>query len=343
MQNFEFPTSRGLRALTLLLIISTAILAGCSSNSKKNGLFNSTEQELYQKSQKLLERSEFAEAIEVLQNMEKVYPFGEYSKSAQLSLIYAYYGFSEYEAANASADRFIRLHPQYRHVDYAFYMKGLINFPKAKTFFQRAMNVDLSKRDISEARVSFNHFSRLVKRFPNSEYSPDALKRMEFLRNLLARHEIHVANYYFERKAYLAAANRGRYVVENFQRTPAVPDALAVMAQGYHKMNMHDLAENSIQTLKKNYPDYPALKSDGSFDFGYNSRVASTWLDFVTLGLLGSSRPPGFNTEKKYNEANNEQTANVATTPAIEPEKANTKSELTIKQKFGKKNGTNRD
>ena len=338
MQNFEFPRAStiGLRYITLLLMISTVVLSGCSSNGKKIDFSKTSEQDLYERAQKNLKRNEYGEAIAVLQNMEKVYPFGEYSKSAQLSLIYAHYGFQEPEAANAAANRFIRLHPQHRHIDYAFYMKGLISFPKSKSFFQQAMRVDLSKRDISEARVSFNHFSRLVKRFPNSEYAPDALKRMEFLRNLLARHEIHVANYYFERKAYLAAANRGRYVVENFQRTPAVPDALAVMAQGYHNMNMHDLAQDSIDTLRKNFPDYPALNNDGSFDFGYNTRVSSTWLDFVTLGLLGSTRPPGFNTEKRYND-NGEQTDDAQAISSEAPLKSKDKSNTT------KKNGVAKD
>jgi len=190
----------------------------------------------------------------------------------------------------------------YPSFDYAYYMKGLVTFPKAKSFFQSFFNVDISKRDISEARTTINHFSTLVKSFPNSEYTPDALKRMEYLRNLLARHEIHVANYYFERKAYLAAVNRGKYVLENFQKTPAIPDALAVMAQGYHHMGMLNLAKNSISTLAANYPNYPALKNDGNFDFGYNTRKnSSTLLDIATIGLIGSNKPPGFNTERQYN------------------------------------------
>jgi len=283
----------------MLLIIG---LAACSSNGKKIDLSKRTEQQLYKSSQSQLKRGFFEEAIQSLQAMESQHPFGEYSKSAQLSLIYAYYGYDEPELASSSADRFIRLHPQYRHVDYAYYMKGLITFPKAKSLFQRFFGVDLSKRDINEARTSINHFTTLVKRFPNSEYTPDALKRMEFLRNLLARHEIHVANYYFERKAYLAAVNRGKYVLENFQKTPSIPDALAVMAQGYHHMDMQGLAESSISTLAANYPDHPALKKEGGFDFKYSTRQTSNpLLNIATLGLLGSNQPPGFNTERQYN------------------------------------------
>jgi outer membrane protein assembly factor BamD len=124
---------------------------------------------------------------------------------------------------------------------------------------------------------------------------------MEYLRNLLARHEIHAASYYFQRKAYLAATNRGRYVLENFQRTPAIPDALAVMAQGYYEMNLLDLADDSVRTLRHNFPNYPALKPDGSFDFNYRYRSTHSWLSRLSFGVLGKSSAPDFNTEKYYN------------------------------------------
>ena len=291
------------RTFTILACLTSLLIAGCVS-TKEDGFLstNTSEAELYKSAQKSLRRRRFQDAIEDLQTMEKLYPFGEYSKSAQLSLIYAHFGDEEPESARAMANRFIRLHPQHRNVDYAYYMKGLMDFPKAKTIFQRVFKVDLSKRDISEARASFNEFSTLVKRFPKSEYTPDALKRMEFLRNLLARHEIHVANYYFKRKAYLAAANRGRYVIENFQRTPAIPDALAIMAQGYHEMKLHDLSDDSVRTLRQNFPDYPALNADGSFDFGYYSSFTRSWINRLTFGVIGNSSSPGFNTEAQYNK-----------------------------------------
>jgi outer membrane protein assembly factor BamD len=288
---------------TLCLIVITSLLAiGCTSKSAKKFTLEKNEAELYNSAQQQIKRNNYEEAIGSLQTMEKKFPFGEYSKAAQLSLIYAYFGFEEPESASATADRFIRLHPQHRNVDYAYYMKGLISFPEAKTFSQRLFKVDLSKRDFSEARASFNHFANLTKRFPKSEYTPDALKRMEHLRNLLARHEIHVANYYLEREAFIAAANRGRYVVENFQRTPAVPDALAVMAQGYHEMNIDDLAEKSIQTLKANYPNHPALNKDGSFNFDYYARTSRSWLGILTFGLFNSPKTLGFNSEVQYQQ-----------------------------------------
>jgi outer membrane protein assembly factor BamD len=291
-----------MRNFAFTCIILSLFLSGCSTNllSLADG---GTEAELYEQVQKDLRRDNFLDAIKHLQVMEKKFPFGEYSKSAQLSLIYAHYGFGEKESASAAANRFIRLHPQHRNIDYAYYMKGLINFPDAKTFFQQTFNTDLSKRDISGARASFNQFSTLTKLFPESEYTPDALKRMTFLHNLLARHEIHIANYYLERKAFLAAANRGRYVVENFQETSAVPDALAVMIQGYHEMKIDDLANDSIEVLRTNFPDHPALNNKGEFNYSYSTTSISSWLNTVSLGVIGNLKPPGFNTEKLYNPA----------------------------------------
>jgi outer membrane protein assembly factor BamD len=300
-QSFTLTLSP-MRYFALACITLSLFLSGCSTSLLSLTNYG-TEAELYEQVQKDLRRNNFLDAIKYLQVMEKKFPFGEYSKSAQLSLIYAHYGFDEKQSANAAANRFIRLHPQHRNVDYAYYMKGLINFPDAKTFFQQAFNTDLSKRDISGAKSSFNQFSTLTKLFPDSEYTPDALKRMTFLHNLLARHEIHVANYYLGRKAFLAAANRGRYVVENFQETSAVPDALAVMIQSYHEMKIDDLANDSIEVLRTNFPDHPALNNKGEFNYRYSTTSINSWLNTVSLGVIGSPKPPGFNTEELYNPA----------------------------------------
>lgn len=297
--NYLFSSTR---CILILLLLSSLLITGCLfKKTKDSDVAASSEAGLYNSAQTKMKHNDYEGAIQFLETMERRYPFGEYSKSAQLLLIYAHYGADEPESAIAAANRFIRLHPKHSNVDYAYYMKGLIAFPDAATILQRFFNVDLSQRDIDESKLSFAHFLNLTKRFPESEYTPDALKRMEFLRNIIARHEIHIANYYLERKAYLAATNRGRYVVENFQRTPAVPDALAVMAQGYHEMNMHDLANSSINTLRTNYPNHPALNKDGEFNFSYSTKKSNSWLDIATLGLLSSTKPPGFNSEEIYN------------------------------------------
>jgi outer membrane protein assembly factor BamD len=194
-----------------------------------------------------------------------------------------------------AADRFIRLHPGDPNVDYAYYMKGLAAYTANEDIFARFVPTDNTKRDTSQAREAFAEFAQLLARFPASPYAADAEARMIALRNLLARHEINIANYYLRRGAYLAAANRGRYVVENFQRTPAVADGLAVMAQGYILLNMDELAEESIAVLAKNFPNHPSVDKNGQFKSSYTlDGVQRSWVNALTLGLFDPPQPPQF-------------------------------------------------
>ena len=199
-----------------------------------------------------------------LKALESRYPFGRYADQAQLELIYANYKNTEPEAAKSAAERFIRLHPQHPNVDYAYYLKGLTSFDQDVGLLARFLPLDMTKRDPGAARDSYNEFAQLTSRFPNSRYAPDAKQRMIYLRNLLAAYEIHVADYYLTRQAYVAAANRGRYVVENFQETPSVGDGLAVMTEAYQRLHLDELAATSLETLKLNYPNHPSLV-DGQF------------------------------------------------------------------------------
>ena len=289
------------KILTMLLL--ALLLIGCSGHEEIDP--NLTEGELYQKSQEAMEKGRYDRAIEHLQAMESRYPFGTYSDQAQLDIIYAYFKHYEHEASFAAAERFIRLHPQHPRVDYAYYMKGLSSFTEGQGLLERFMPTDMSKRDPGAARRSFADFSELLTRYPNSEYAPDARRRMIYLRNLLARYEIHSANYLFKRGAYLAAANRGRYVLENFQETPAVPDALAVMIQAYHFLGLDDLATNSLAVLKTNYPNYPYLNAQGNFNYQENPQdIRRSWLNVATAGLLGRSEEIGFDTRKLYDKEN---------------------------------------
>ncbi|MGH1485083.1 MAG: outer membrane protein assembly factor BamD [Cellvibrionaceae bacterium] len=294
---------KSIRILPAFIVISlcSLLILGCSSTKKIN-FANFSEQKLYDTAQGHLKKRRFILAVEALQKLESDFPFGKYANSSQLALIYAYYKSSELPLADSAASRYIRLHPNHPDVDYAYYMRGLVAFPTPSSFFQSALGTDLSKRDMKSAKASFVYFSELVRRFPNSQYSPDAIERMNYIRNLLSRHEINVANYYLERGAFLAAANRGRYVVENYQTTPAVPDALAMMIQSYHLLNMPDLAQESLGVLTLNYPDYPALNDKGEFDYKYHISGSNSLLKTITFGLVDTSRPPGFDSRKQYGE-----------------------------------------
>ena len=289
------------------LIFSIALLANCSwmgfndeesTESEKSGY---TEREFYDKIQKSLKARNWQVAIGNLQLLESQFPFGKYAEQSQLELIYAQFMSSDYSSSIASAERFIRLHPQHPNADYAIYVKGLSEFNQSGRLFDGLFDLDNSTRDIGTARESFVTLGQLIEKYPNSPYAPDARQRLISLRNQLARSEINVANYYFSRGALVAAANRGQFVVENFQQSPAVADGLAVMAQAYHMMEKDELAENAVKVLAANFPDYPQLNGD-KFDFDRRSLFPSNWLlNKLPVNLTSNVIPPAFDTRSYYN------------------------------------------
>lgn len=297
----------------MLLILTLSLSSGCSwlgwgdDEQPEEDTAGFTERNFYDKIQSSLNASNWGVAISNLQLLESQFPFGKYAEQGQLELIYAQYKSGDYESSIASADRFVRLHPQHPNVDYAFYVKGLSEISQTGGFFDSFMPTDNSMRDIGTARGAFTTLSELLSRFPESPYADDARKRLVSLRNRLARAEIHVANYYFARGAYLAAATRGRYVVENFQQSPAVPDGLAVTAQAYYMLDMRELADNSVKVLAANYPEHPSIDENGQFDF--DQRLIGnedTFLDKLSFGLLKRIKPPAFDTRTIYDKATRE-------------------------------------
>lgn len=275
---------------SLLVIILAVFLTSCSLFSRDNDEFAtlSTEEQFYRTANQQLTAANFSAAARTYQALEARYPFGQYAAQAQLELIYAHYRSGNLEGARAAADRFIRLHPDHPSIDYAYYMKGVASFAESSGFMSRFLPTDPSKRDISRAREAFNEFSILLTFYPDSDYAADARARMVYLRNSLANHEIHVANYYLERRAYIAALNRGRYVVENFQGSPAVADAVSIMVESYLRLGLNDLAETSLTLLRENYPDHPTLDNDGNF-IVRNHVTNPSLLYTVSFGLLGSN------------------------------------------------------
>ena len=294
----------------ILLILSLSLTSGCSwlgwgeEETTEDGVDGYTERDFYEKIQSSLNASNWTVAITNLQLLESQFPFGKYAEQAQLELMFAQHRSGDNESAIEAADRFVRLHPQHPNVDYAFYVKGLSEIAATSGFFDSFMPTDNTLRDIGTARDAFATLTELLSRFPKSPYAADSRKRLINLRNQLARAEIHAANYYFARGAYLAAANRGRFVVENFQQSPAVPDGLAVMVQAYYMLGMQDLADNSIKVMAANYPEHPALDENGMFD--YEKRLLKTndsFLGKITFGLIKRPQPPAFDTRNIYNKA----------------------------------------
>lgn len=283
----------------LLTIFFSIALIGCASTDDQP-LADTGEQQIYEDAQRYLGNGNFDLAVKSLQLLESRYPFGRYAEQAQLELIYAHFGAYEHEAAVEAANRFIRLHPQHPNIDYAYYMKGLAAYTGNEDIFARFLPTDLTKRDTSHAREAFAEFAQLLSRYPDSPYAADAKARMVSLRNMLSRNEINVANYYLRRGAFLAATNRGRYVVENFQRTPAVADGLAVMAQGYILLGMDDLAQDTIEVLSLNYPQHPSLNEKGEFQSSYTlDGLQRSWINKASFGLFDPPQPPQFDNRQQ--------------------------------------------
>jgi outer membrane protein assembly factor BamD len=270
-----------MRLVKIVGIVTICGLASaCSWFGGDKELPDIPEQQLYDESIAALDVQNYQLAVDKLQLLEARYPFGRFSEQAQLELIYAYHKNYEPEAASAAADRFIRLHPNHENIDYAYYLKGLTAFEQDRTFFERYLPIDISQRDPGAATSSFESFSILLNRYPDSQYAPDARKRMVFLKNRLATYEVNVARFYMKRGAFVAAANRGRYVVENLKETTAIPDALAVMYQAYTELGMTELAKNAQDVLLLNYPDY---------NLQTYSKENKSLLETASFGLFGSS------------------------------------------------------
>lgn len=269
----------------LLSCFLGAFLSACSTNGSKTQEFS--ELELYNSAISAVESTNYLVAIEKLTQLEQRYPFGQFAEQTKLELIYSYYQSNDLENAQSASERFLRLHPEHPKVDYAYYMKGLTEFSQGQDAFDRILPIDQTRRDIGTARMSFNSFSELIQRFPNSEYVQDAQRRMVHLRNHLANYEVHVGNFYIQRKAYVAAANRGKYVIENFPSSSAVPDALVVMAKAYYLLDLDDFAEQAVTTLQTNFPQHPSLVDESLKKDSISHEEDTNWVRLLTFGLLG--------------------------------------------------------
>jgi len=247
--------------LRIVIFCLILFISGCDyfSKEEKDVTANWTAERLYSEAKGALDSGNYTEAVKYYEKLEIRFPFGVYGQQSLLDLAYAYYKTDGTDQAVAAANRFIKLYPQNAHVDYAYYLKGLANFNRGKGFTERYLAIDYSQRDPASSLNAFMALSELVKRFPESEYAQDAKQRMIYLRNVLAEHEVEVAEYYMRRGAYLAAANRARYVIEKYPRTQSIPDALVVMAKAYKVMDMNELSEDTLRVLEVNYPNHPGL------------------------------------------------------------------------------------
>ncbi|MEW8027027.1 MAG: outer membrane protein assembly factor BamD [Candidatus Thiodiazotropha sp.] len=237
-----------LRKFSIITFV-TLLLSGCSMPDQIDVTKNWSASQFYSEAKSALMDGDYDEAIKHYNGLQARFPFGRYATQSQLDIIYAHYKNGEPESAIMTADRFIKLNPQSPYVDYAYYMKGITNYNRNQSIFSRILPSDPSERDAGAALDAFNDFDKLVRSYPKSKYSADARQRMLYLRNNLAKYQIHIAEYYMRRGAYLAAANRANRVVTQFQRTDAMQRALEIMVDAYTRLGMSELAEDARRVL----------------------------------------------------------------------------------------------
>lgn len=248
----------------LILVSLVLSLAACGNSLTKatDETANWSAEQLFHAAEVQLKQKNYSEAVGYLEKLEGRFPYGRYVQQAQLDIAYAYYRDGQNDLALAAVERFIHLHPAHPSVDYAYYLKGLISFNiKRGTLDFLLPQRDYADRNPEAMKKAYSAFRDLVDRFPDSRYAVDARKRMVYLHNLLAKHEIYVARHYFDRGAYVAAANRAKYVLQNYQRTPAVEDALGIQIKAYAKLGMPRLAKDAERVLRLNFPGSSYLKN----------------------------------------------------------------------------------
>ncbi|MBI3775710.1 MAG: outer membrane protein assembly factor BamD [Gammaproteobacteria bacterium] len=246
-----------LSRFTLAFSLGCILIAGCSSTPEEKDKDETTEwtaEHFYKEARSALDGGDYETAIKYFEKLETRFPFGRYAQQSQLETAYAYYKSREVDSSVAASDRFIKLHPTHPNVDYAYYLKGLATFQEGPSTAEKMGGKNPTHMDPGLAKRSYDFFGELLKKFPDSKYSPDARQRMVFLRNLLAQHEFDSAQYYLRHGVYVAAANRAKFVVEHYPRTATVADALALMARAYHELQMDDLARDSLRILELNFP-----------------------------------------------------------------------------------------
>ncbi|KFN51249.1 outer membrane protein assembly factor BamD [Arenimonas composti] len=263
----------------LLTLVLVASLSGCATIK---GWFDRQDSEptetlpveaMYSEAKSAMNSHNYERSGRYFQRLVARFPYGPYSEQSQLELAYVLYKQGRQEEATSAVNRFIRTYPTHRHIDYAYYLKALINFDRNGSNILRLLRQDMSSRDLAGPTQAMNDFADVIRRYPNSRYAPDARQRMIFLRNLLARHEFNVGAYYLRREAFVAAANRGKYILQAYPQSAHEGDALALMERAYRGLGEEQLAADTRRVLELNYPEHPALNDAGWPEKGFFDRL----------------------------------------------------------------------
>ena len=246
-----------LSAKILLLLLLALFAVGCHRDKKQDDAEVLPVDQMYSTAKDALMSGNEAKAIRYYTRLIARFPFGPYTEQSQMELAFAQYKDGKNDEALSTINRFIKTYPTQKHVDYAYYLRGIINFDRDRGFLANWANQDPTKREMASTLQSFEDFGELVSKYPDSRYTPDARLRMIYLRDNLSRAQVYVAKFYYKRGAYVAAINRAKDVLERFDRTPAAGDALAIMALSYKAIGQDKLANDSERVLKLNYPEHP--------------------------------------------------------------------------------------
>jgi outer membrane protein assembly factor BamD len=237
----------------LISLFFGLFLGACATTNEPSQAYKGqSSQQIFQAGKTALLDNNYSEAIKHFEALDVQYPFVADTEQAQLYLIYAYYMKEEYVLSAATADRFIRIHPLSPHVDYAYYMRGMANYYQSLGVLERMFSVDIATRDLQQIKKAYASFSELTVRFPYSNYTPAAHQYMIYLRNVIAEHELETAQYYYNRKAYIASANRASELVAHYQGSPAVIPALEIMANSYRQLGMTKLEADTRLVMRYN-------------------------------------------------------------------------------------------
>jgi len=242
------------RLVCSLAVLGLLLLGGCHGK-KYDETKDWSAERIYNTARTQLNKKKYKKSIEYYQKLDARYPYGPLAQQGKIDIAYAYWKNDEPGLALAATDRFIREHPNHLNVDYAYYLKGRVNFNEDLGPLAYIYRTDLTERDPVAAREAFDAFKVVVARFPESKYESDSRARMTYLVNTIASHEAHVAEYYFYRGAYVAAVNRAQEILTTYPQTPATERALAVMVASYEEMGLEELRENTERTMQMNFPD----------------------------------------------------------------------------------------
>ncbi len=248
-------TTPSARQVRVTLVLAAIILAtGCAGNDEQETVVNNLT-EAYETARDAVDRKNYRRGIQIFEAIQARFPFSDMSRQVQLELMYAYYKADQSEQAIEAADTFMRENPIHERVDYALYIKGLAYFEDGAGFLERRFKKDVTERPPKDVDQAYSAFRRLVDRYPASQYAADAEQRMVFLKNRLAAYENHVADYYLRRGAYIAALNRAKSALEDFNGAVGNADSLKIMAEAYERLGMADLAADTRRVLVLNFPN----------------------------------------------------------------------------------------